>query len=70
MANLDKMNEMLMKNPDLAQEVSSEILRMEEAGETHNAKAAFAQAVRTVLDIDFTEEELNKLFPGIRGLAA
>ena len=65
MTNIEKMNEMLTKEPEMEKKVSAEIVRISEAMEKKNPKAAFAQAAKTVLDIDFTEDELNELFPKV-----
>lgn len=63
MTNIEKMNEMLTKDPELQKTVNDEMTRISETMEKKDPKAIFAQASKTVLDIDFTEAELEQIFP-------
>ena len=59
MTNLEKANEMLKKDPELMEKVSAEVERLANAKEAATPEEAMAKAIKTVLDIDVTEEELK-----------
>ena len=61
MNNLEKMEEMLKDNPELGQKTFEEADRLVESKEAENPKEALAKAVKTVLDLDLTEEEQDAL---------
>ena len=66
---LKYMNEMLIKDPALKQKVDDEIKRIAEAKETDDPKKMFASTAKTVLGIDFSDEEVKELFSKVRELS-
>ncbi len=69
MTNLEKMNEMLINNPELQQKIDTEIKRFAKTKETDDPKKIFASTAKSVLDIDFSEEEVNEIFSKVRPLS-
>ena len=68
MTKLEKMNEMLISNPELQQKIDAELKRFAETRETDDPKKIFASTAKSVLDIDFSEEEVNEIFSKVRPL--
>ena len=63
MTKLEKLNEILTNDPEQQKKLHAEIQRIADAKETDDPKKGFASAVKTVLNIDFSEGELNEFFP-------
>ena len=61
MNNAEKMEEMLNENPELGQKISAEADRLMESEEVGDPKEAIAKAVKAVLSIDLTQEELDAM---------
>ena len=59
--NLDKMAEMLQNDPGLQEKIITETGRLAQSGEAAGPGEALIGAVRAVLDIDLTEEEVKAL---------
>ena len=62
MNNLEKINEMLKDNPELKQKITEEAKRLAESKEAGNAKETIAKAIKSVLGIELTPEELDAMF--------
>ena len=59
MSNMEKVKEMLQNDPWMMEKVREEIQRIAQVGEAVDAKECMIKAVKTILDIDLTGEELN-----------
>ena len=59
MSNMEKVKEMLQNDPGMMEKVREEIQRIAQVGEAVDAKECMIKAVKTILDIDLTGEELN-----------
>ena len=58
MSNLEKMNVILLDDPDLAEQVAAEITRLVEGRNAVGEEEALIRAVRTVLGIELTAADL------------
>ena len=61
MNNIEKIKEMMKNDPELRDKLQAEAKRIEGSGDNKDEKTVLAQAVKTVFDIDLTEEEITKL---------
>ena len=59
MTNLEKMNMILLDNPDLAEQVAAEITRLVEGRHTVGEEEALIRAVRDILGIELTAADLE-----------
>ena len=59
MSNLEKVNEMLMKDPETAKKLAEEMKRLAESKEAADVKEAMAKGVKAVFGIELTDEELE-----------
>ena len=69
MKGIEKLGEALKDNSELQDKITAEVKRIAENKEASDPKEAVAKAVKTVLDIDLTEEQLNQLFPKAKELS-
>ena len=60
MSNVEKVNEMMKNNPDLAGQLAEEAHRLSESGEKDVRKISF-EAVKKVFGVDLTGEELDQV---------
>ena len=60
MSNMEKVNEMMKNNPDLAGQLAEEAHRLSESGEKDVRKISF-EAVKKVFGVDLTGEELDQV---------
>ncbi len=69
MKSIEKLGEALKDNSELQDKITAEAKRIAENKEASDPKEAVAKAVKAVLDIDLTEEQLNQLFPKAKELS-
>ena len=62
MTNLEKVFEVLTKEPETGKKLTAEIDRLVESKEASDRKEAAAKVVKTELGIDLTQEELDTVF--------
>ena len=59
MSNMEKVKEMLLNDPGMMEKVREEIRRIAQGGEAVDAKECMIKAVKSILDIDLTGEDLK-----------
>ena len=59
MNNLDKLAEMLQKDPGLQEKINQEVKRLAENGEAHDLIEGLDMAINSILGIDLTDEEIK-----------
>ena len=59
MNNLEKMTEMLQNNPELEELIASAAKKLAESGQAAGAQEAIAGALKSVLDLDLTDVDLE-----------
>lgn len=67
MSNLEKINEMLKKDPELLEKLQAETRRLSDSGEKDIRKIS-AEAIRAVFDTDLSDEELDHIVKASREL--
>ena len=59
MTNMEKANEMLTKNPELMEKYNAEVERLVDTKEATTPEEAMIKAIKTVLDIEVSEDEFK-----------
>lgn len=59
MSNMEKVKEMLQNDPGMMEKVREEFQRIAQGGNDVDVTECTIKAVKTILDIDLTGEELN-----------
>lgn len=59
MSNMEKVKEMLQNDPGMMEKVREEIQRIAQGGEAADAKECMIKAIKSILDIDLTGEDLK-----------
>ena len=68
MSNIDKVNEMLINDPELQGKLNEEIKRLLDSGEVTDKKEVLGKATANVLNVELTGEELDALFTAARSM--
>ena len=63
MDSIEKLKEELNNNPELQEKINAEAKRIAENKEASDPREAIGKAIKAILDIDLTEEELAALVP-------
>ena len=59
MSNLEKVNEMLVKDPETAKKLAAEMKQLTESNEAADVKEAMAKSVKAVFGLDLTDEDVE-----------
>ena len=69
MSNLDKITEMLQANPDLADKIKEEAVRIAQTRIDEIAIGLIPEAVKNILGLELSEEDLDEFMEAARDAA-
>ena len=69
MSNIEKLQEELSQSPELQKKIDAEAKRIAEHNEAAGVQEAIGKAIRTVLNIELTQEELDTMIPQKKDLS-
>lgn len=69
MSNLDKITEMLQANPELAEKIKEEAVRIAETRTNEIALGLIPEAVKNILGLELSEEDLDEFVEAAQEVA-
>ena len=69
MSNLDKITEMLQANPELADKIKEEAVRIAETRTNEIALGLIPEAVKNILGLELSEEDLDEFVEAAQEVA-